>query len=787
MSRFRRKAAIAASVVAVCSAAAGGVVAATQPSDEAALAPARQPADQKIEVQVNKLLSQMTLQEKLQQIQLTPDFLVNEDEVRKGLGSVLSETRADRIRELQRIAVEETRLKIPLLFAFDTIHGFRTVFPIPLGTGASFDPQMASDDAAFGARESAAVGLKQTYAPMVDVSHEPRWGRISEAAGEDPYLNSVMAAAKVKAYQGGDYSERDKLVSSPKHFAAYGEPEAGRDYNTTDMSEQRLWNMYLPPFKAALDAGADTVMCSFNAINGVPGCGHRFLMTDVLKGEWGFDGFVESDWTAVAEMRTCPPKNPDFGECGHGVAADGPAAAALALNSGVDSEMTSTLIRDHGADLLSQGRISMSRINDAVRRILRIKFRAGLFENPYAQFEPAVGGSKYDADTNPDGQQLRPDAVEAARKAAERSMVLLQNEGGVLPLDASKNTAVIGPLADNKHDMLGPWWGRGDDNDVVTVLEGITKASTGNTTFAEGCKLSNGEVPFAQDPDPKDQHPEGCQSVDTAAVTAAANGADQVVLALGETREMSGEANVRSNIDLPGRQEEIIQAVKATGKPFAVVLFSGRPLELENIVGDAPAILEAWFPGVQAGPAVANVVFGNVNPGGKLPVSFPYRVGQVPIYYNHERTGRPCNKGVKWNSQHRDIPSCDPLFIFGHGLSYTTFELANLSLSSGSVSKNGSLTASVTVTNTGTRKGDEVVQLYIHDPVASISQPVRRLRGFERVTLEPGATETVTFTLDKSDFGFFDNRGEFVVESGRIDVYAGNSSAAEMTQSFTVG
>ena len=776
MSRFRLRAVIAVTLVAVGAAAAGGVVAGTQSSDEAALAPIREQADGSIEQRVNRLLSQMTLEEKLQQITLLPDFKVTEEDVRNGVGAVLSETRPARIRELQRIAVEESRLGIPLLFAFDTIHGFRTIFPIPLGTGASFDPQMASEDAKYGARESAVVGLKQTYAPMVDVSHEPRWGRISEAAGEDPYLNSVMGAARVKGTQGGDYSARDKLVASPKHFAAYGEPEAGRDYNTTDMSIQRLWNTYLPPFRAAIGAGADTAMCSFNALNGVPGCANSYLMNDILKGRWDFDGFVESDWTAVAELRACPPANPsDVPECGHGVAQDGPDAAALALNSGVDMEMTSTFMRDFGEQLLDEGRISMGRINDAVRRILRVKFRAGLFENPYAAFEPDEA----------EAEMLKPDAVKAARAAASRSMVLLKNGGGVLPLDPSKKTAVIGPLAKNQHDMLGPWWGRGDDKDVVTVFDGINEQSPG-ATYAAGCELSNGEVPFDQDPDPKDRDPEGCTSIDTAAVNAALADAQQIVVAVGETREMSGEANVRSTLDLPGRQEELIQAVKASGKPYAVVLFNGRPLALENIVADTPALLEAWFPGVQAGPVVADVVFGKVNPGGKLPVSFPYRVGQVPIYYNREPTGRPCNKQIKWNSQHRDIPSCDPLFVFGHGLSYTTFEVSNLELSSSSVSRNGTLTASVQVTNTGGRKGDEVVQLYIHDPVASMTQPIRRLRGFERVTLDPHQSRTVTFTLDKSDFGFYDNRGRLVVEPGRIDVYAGNSSKADMVQSFTV-
>jgi beta-glucosidase len=769
MLRYRRRALIALSILVLGVAITGGVVAATQSSDEQALQPTRQAAGPPVDARVNRLLAQMTLEEKLQQIQLLPDFLVTDDAVRSGLGSILSVTDPARIRELQRLAVEESRLKIPLLFAFDTIHGFRTIFPIPLGVGASFDPEVASDDATYGARESAAVGLKQTYAPMVDVSHEPRWGRISEAAGEDPYLNAVMAAARVKGFQGSDYSAPDKLVSSPKHFAAYGQPESGRDYNTTDMSEQRLRNLYLPPFKAALDAGADTFMCAFNALNGEPACGNHYLLNDILKREWGFDGFVESDWTAVAEMRACPPRTPDSGECGHGVAADGPEAAALALNAGVDSEMTSTLIRDFGKELLAKGEISMSRINDAVRRILRVKMRAGLFEHPYAPYAPEQA----------EAQMLRPDAVAAARRAASRSMVLLQNDGSVLPLDPAKRTAVIGPLAKNQHDLLGPWWGRGDDGDVVTVFDGIAEQSTAVTTYAEGCKLSNTEVPHAD--------PEGCSSgagFDQA--VAVAQAADQVVLALGETREMSGEANSRSTLDLPGLQEQLIEAIAATGKPFVVVLFNGRPLALEDIVDDAPAILEAWFPGVQGGPAVADVVFGSVNPGGKLPASFPHRVGQVPIYYNHERTGRPCNKTFKWNSQHRDIPSCSPLFEFGYGLSYTTFSITNLRLSGHSVPTDGSISASVDVENTGTETGDEVVQLYLHDPVASISQPVRRLRGFERVTLAPDEKQTVTFTLDKSDFGFYDNHGKFVVQPGRIDIYAGNSSSTDLVQSFTV-
>ena len=407
----------------------------------------------------------MTTEEKLQQVQLLSDGQVTDADAKAGVGGVFSLVNPQRINELQHIAVEQSRLGIPILFAYDTIHGYRTIFPIPLATGSSFDPDVASEDHKFGARESAAVGLKQIYSPMVDVSHEPRWGRISEAAGEDPYLNSVMAAARVKAAQGRDYSAKDKVVTSVKHYAAYGQPEAGRDYNTTDMSEQRLRNLYLPPFKAAVDAGSDTAMCSFNAINGVPGCANKRLETDILKNEWKWDGFIESDYTAVAELLN------------HGTAENDVDAGAQALMAGTDSEMVSTFIRDKGKQMLSEGRITMARLDDAVRRILRIKFRAGLFDNPYV--DPAKA----------EAAQELPDARAAARTAAGRAMVLLENDGKVLPLDPSKKTAVIGPLADNGKDQIGPWWGRGDDSKKVTVLEGIRAQSPG-ATYAEGCKVS---------------------------------------------------------------------------------------------------------------------------------------------------------------------------------------------------------------------------------------------------------------------------------------------------------
>ena len=768
MGNVRRRVMIMAMVATLSTAVAGGVRAGTRSADETALAPSRAAASRGVESRVNALLGRMTLDEKLQQIQLLADWQATDDQAKAGVGSVFSLVDPVKINHLQHVAVEQSRLHIPILFAFDTIHGYRTIFPVPLAAAGSFDPGIATDDATVGARESATVGLKQVYSPMVDVSREPRWGRIVEGAGEDPYLGAAFAAARVKGDQGIDYSAPDKVVASVKHFAAYGQPEGGRDYNTTDMSEARLRNIYLPPFKAAINAGADTVMCSFNAINGVPGCANHETETQILKKEWGFDGFVESDYTAVAELRACPPVMPDNGPCGHGVAADGPSAGALALNAGTDSEMVSTYIRDYGARLMSEHRISMSRVNDAVRRILRVKFRAGLFEHPYVDVATALSEASF----------LQPADRVAARNAANRSMVLLKNDNKTLPFDASKTTAVIGPLGDDQHDMLGPWWGQGRDADAVSVYTGI-KAQSPSATFTQACTRKNLDPPQAAPDD-------ACSGLDVRAVLDAADSADQVVVALGETREMSAEAASRSDIGLPGDEQKLIDTVKAAGKPFVVVLFNGRPLTLGDAVASSPAMLEAWFPGVEAGNAVADTVFGKSNPGGKLPVSFPRRVGQIPIYYDHEPTGRPCDVTSKWNSRYRDLASCDPQFEFGYGLSYTTFDVSGPSISPTTISRDGTVTATVKVTNTGSVRGDEVVQLYLHDPVASISQPVRRLRGFQRVTLDPGQTQQVMFHLDRSDFGFYDNEGSFVVEPGQIDVYAGDSSSATAKASITV-
>jgi beta-glucosidase len=743
---------------------AGGVFAGTRPTDHGI------PRDRhhggghgghehggEIERKVDSLVRQMTTHEKLEQLTLASDAQATEQDAEEGLGSVFSLTDPVKIDELQHAAVEKSRLHIPILFAFDTIHGYKTIFPTPLAEASSWDPAVAELDDTIAARETAAVGIKQAYSPMVDVSHEPRWGRIVEGSGEDPYLGSVFAAARVHGLQGNNPAAPDKVLASPKHFVAYGQPEGGREYNTTDMSMQRLWNYYLPPFKAAIDAGAETVMCSFNALNGVPGCANHLTETEILKQRWGFKGFVESDYTAVAELRACPPVEPNEGPCGHGVAANGPEAARAALEAGTDSEMVSTNYLDFGERLLAEGKLSMGRVNDAVRRILTVKFKAGLFEHPYVNLSQIPE------------KTMQPADIAAERAAASRSMVLLKNENGALPLSSGlKSVAVVGPLGNDKADPLGPWSGKGEPEQVVTLKEGIEAALPGATvTAAEGCD------------------PECTSEAKFAEAVAAAQSAEVTVLALGESAAMSGEASSRANLDVPGRQQQLLDAIAATGKPFVVVLMNGHPLTLEEVAAKSPAILEAWFPGIQAGNAIADVLFGKVDPGGKLPVTFPRSVGQLPLYYNHEPTGRPSDPENKYTSKYLDEP-VTPLYPFGFGLSYNHFGFSNVSLSSATMSKHGVVEVSADVTNEGSIAGDEVVQLYIHDPVASIEQPVRRLRGFQRVTLEPGETKSVKFRLGAADVGFYDEMGNLVVEPGQIEVFLGDSSEAPPAGTFEV-
>ncbi len=699
---------------------------------------------------VEALLQKMTLAEKIGQLQLVGDETAARAALAGGrLGGVFSVVGAAKLNALQRLAVEGTRLGIPLIFGLDVIHGYTTNFPIPLAQGASFDPAVAGTDAGVSAREARSSGIHWTYAPMMDVTHEPRWGRIAEGYGEDPYLATQFAVAKVRGYQGDDYSAPDRVAACAKHFVAYGGAEGGRDYNTVDVSLQRLHNLYLPPFKASVEAGVATVMAGFNTISGVPAHGNGYVLHDVLKGAYGFRGFVVSDYTGIEELIL------------HGLAGDGADAAAAALPAGVDMEMVSTNYARFAERLLAERRITRDQIDDAVRRILLVKFRLGLFERPYADEAAEVKAPS-------------PAALAASRQAAARCMVLLKNDGPVLPLaKTTGSVAVVGPLGAATYDLNGTWAGLGTGASTtppVTVVDGIKAAVPGATvSYTAGCTV------------------DGTDTGGFAAAQQAARAADVTVVVVGETAAMSGEAAARSDIGLPGVQQQLVAAIKETGKPFVVVLVNGRPLTIPYLHENAPAILEAWAPGVQGGHAIADVLFGVVNPGGKLPVSFPRAVGQIPIYYNHENTGRPADPANKYTSKYLDLDS-GPLYAFGHGLSYTTFRVDGLRLSGARLPANGGrIEVSATVTNTGGRAGDEVVQLYLRDPVASIVQPVRRLRGFRRVSLAAGASTKVSFTLTPDDVGFYDNTARFRVEPGKIEVYVGTSSAATLSASFTVG
>jgi beta-glucosidase len=717
---------------------------------------------QRGEDRIESLLARMTIEEKFGQLQQLDGLAEGRyrpehvELARNGLlGSTLNVRGVKNVNELQTIAVDESRLKIPLLFAFDVIHGYRTVFPIPLGEAASWDPAAAERSAAIAAAEAKAAGLHWTFAPMVDIARDARWGRVAEGAGEDPYLGAAMARARVRGFQGDDYSRPDKVIACAKHWVAYGAAEAGRDYNTVDISERTLRTIYFPPFKAAKDAGVGSFMSAFNDLNGVPASGNAFTLTTVLRDEWQFDGIVVSDYTSVLELVK------------HGFAADAADAARLALPAGVDMEMVSRTFATHGPRLVREGWIPAAAVDEAVRRVLRIKLRAGLFDHPYADPERERTA------------MLRPESRQAAREVAARSMVLLKNDH-VLPLDPTvRRLAVIGPLADDRKNMMGNWTGDGRPEDVVTVLDGVKAAVSRGTqvTHVPGVTLARKDLM-----EPPDRR--ALQAGIRRAV-GVAGAADAVLLVVGETGDMSGEAASRASLDLPGLQLELAQQIIATGKPVAVILVNGRPLSIDWLAAHAPAILEAWFPGTEAGTAVADVVFGRVNPGGKLPVTFPRTAGQAPIYYSHKNTGRPPDANSKYTSKYLDVP-WTPLFPFGHGLSYTTFSLRDLRLSAPTMSADGTVTVSVDVTNSGTRAGDEVVQLYVQDVVASITRPVQELQGFQRVTLEPGAHRRVEFTLGPAQLGFLDQHMKWIVEPGEFRIRVSNSSEGGLTGTFEV-
>ena len=703
------------------------------------------------EPKIDSLLARMTLEEKLGQLnQVSVDGQPNAEQmdlVRKGLvGSFLNLAGADATHAAQQVAVTESRLHIPLLFGLDVIHGYRTIFPIPLGEAASWDPEAVRAAAHVAATEASAAGVHWTFAPMVDIARDPRWGRIAEGSGEDPYLGSAMAAARVRGFQGTDPRAPDAVLATVKHFAAYGGAEGGRDYNTVDLSERTLREVYLPPYRAALDAGAATVMTSFNEIGGIPSTASPWLMTTVLRREWGFKGFVVSDWTAVAEL------------INHGVAGSRADAGKLALEAGVDMDMVSRIYVSDLPALVRAGRIPVTVVNEAVRRVLRAKAALGLFDDP-------------DHGASPERERaalLAPEHRQLARRVAEESIVLLKNEGQVLPLAARvKTLAVIGPLADDKVAALGSWPGRGEPQDAVTPLEGIKqRAGSVSVMYAKGCGITD------------------TSTAGFAEAVAAAKQADLAVLVLGEAGDMSGEAASRADIDLPGVQPRLLEAIQATGAPVVLVVMSGRPLTIPWAAEHVPAIVESWFLGVEDGPALAAVLFGDVSPSGKLPVTFPRALGQIPLYYNHKNTGRPTGPD-KYTSKYIDLP-VTPLFPFGHGLSYTTFSYSDLKFSAPRIAPTGTLRVSVTVTNTGSREGAEVVQLYVHDEVASVTRPVRALAGFRRVSLKPGEARTVELPLTTRELGLYNKDMKFVVEPGKFRVFVGGSSVGGLEAEFEV-
>jgi len=676
----------------------------------------------------------MTLEEKLGQLNLlsangraSPQQM---DLVRAGkLGGLFNVMGAENTTPVQRIAVTESRLKIPLLFGLDVIHGYRAIFPIPLGEASSFDPDAAEATARAAGQEAAAFGINWTYAPMVDIARDPRWGRIAEGSGEDPYLGSLMAAARVRGFQ-------QNIFATAKHFAGYGAAEAGREYNETEISERTMREVYLPPFKAAVDAGVASIMSAFNDISGVPASGNAWLTDTVLHREWRFSGFVVSDWTSVAEL------------VNHGVAGSQAEAGRRALTAGVDMDMQSSIYVDSLVAPVRGNRIPMAVVDSAVMRILRAKTRLGLFRDPY---RPR---------TAPPNAELRA----LARRVGAESIVLLKNERSLLPLDKAGTIAVIGPLADNKEEPLGPWHTQGRAEDVVSVLQGIkTKVQT--VLYAQGSGIDD------------------TSKAGFAAAVAAARQAKVAVLVLGERGDMSGEAASRASLGLPGVQQQLLEAVAATGTPVVLVLMNGRPLILEWASDHVPAIVETWFLGIEAGNATADVLFGDVNPSGRLPVTFPRVLGQVPLYYNHRNTGRPPDPNNKFSSKYIDVP-VTPRYPFGYGLSYATFAYSNLKLSAARARVSDTITATVTVTNNGSREGVEVVQLYVHDEVASVARPVRELKAFRRVALRPAESRTVELRIAVRDLWFYGLDMKPVVEPGTFRVYVGPSSAEGLEATF---
>ena len=732
-------------------------------------APAASTTDQKMKQYVDDLLAKMTTEEKIGQLNLVSvgfdvtGPVVSKDvdaNIRKGnVGGVFNTYTPIAIRKLQEMAIKESRLHIPLMFGYDVIHGHRTVFPIALGLAASWDLKAIEQSARIAAEEASADGLDWVFSPMVDIARDARWGRISEGAGEDPYLGSRVAEAMVRGYQGpgNDLTNPTSVMACLKHFALYGAAEAGREYNTTDMSRQRMYNEYLPPYRAAIDAGVGSVMSSFNDINGTPATANKWLMTDLLRKQWGFQGFVCTDYTAIPEL------------IDHGMG-NAEQVAALALNAGIDQDMVGEEFLKYTALNLKSGAVSKAQLEAACRRILEAKYKLGLFQDPYRKVSAERAASTL----------MKPEFIAAARDIARRSMVLLKNERSALPLKKTGSIALIGPLANRQRDVIGSWSGAGDWKQAVSVEQGLRAAAPGlKITYAKGANIADDQQMIdrlqAHGGELEIDKRSSEEMIKEAVQTAQA--ADVVVAVVGESQGMTGEAAARADIGLPGQQLALLKALKATGKPLVLVLMNGRPLAISWENQNADAILETWFSGTQAGNAIADVLFGDYNPSGKITATFPVMVGQEPIYYNHKNTGRPY-VGVKldkYKSRYLDAPN-DPLYPFGYGLSYTTFTYGKPTLSKSTIGPAETLTVSVTVQNTGSTDGEEVAQLYIRDMVGSISRPVSELKGFQKVMLKKGESKTLTFRLAPDALKFYNNDLKFAAEPGDFQVMVGGNS-----------
>lgn len=729
--------------------------------------------ENQLDKRVDSILKLMTLEEKIGQLNQYNGFweitgptpkegqaAKKYDDLKKGLvGSMLNVKGVKDVKALQKIAVEETRLGIPLLFGFDVIHGYKTISPIPLAEAASWDLTEIKKSAAIAAEEAASVGLNWTFAPMVDIARDARWGRVMEGSGEDPYLGSQIAVARVQGFQGDDLKARNTILACAKHFAGYAFAEAGRDYNTVDVGESTLQNIIFPPFKAAVDAGVRTFMNSFNELDGIPATGNAYLQRQILKGDWGFEGFMVSDWGSINEM------------IAHGHAKDSKQAAEIAINAGSDMDMESSAYVEHLATLVKEGKVKESLIDDAARRILKVKFELGLFDNPYLY-----------CDENYEKETVGKAAFqEGVLEMAKKSIVLLKNEKELLPLKKSgQKIVVIGALANDKTSPLGSWRIAADDDSAVSLLEGMKKYNGNQLSYVKGADVAVGRTQFVWETKINTTDKSGFPEA-----IAAAKGADVVIMSLGEHGLQSGEGRSRTDIGLPGVQQELLEAVFKVNPNIVLVLNNGRPLAIPWAADNIPAIVEAWQLGTQSGNAIAQVLYGDYNPSGKLPMTFPRNVGQLPIYYNHKNTGRPVMTepdSVFWS--HYIDEKNTPLYPFGYGLSYTQFEYSNLSVSKKSFSGNDQIEVTVTIRNTGKYKGKEVVQMYIRDLIASITRPVMELKGFEMLELLPNESRKVSFVINKKTIEFFTANSKWEAETGDFKVFVGGSSAKTLEENF---